>query len=157
MMESKRPYKIHTYYFLFYPLYVFKCLIYNFKCRRAAEARLCEKGHRGIFAFRLVIKIRHPYNYVRGVESFISAIIFSILGHRKWFLKSCISLLWSEEIMVIGTKWAYYTIIILTSYMLDSALEPSYNLSKNLLLLPWILKLIVDMVNDSTPLYFALT
>ena len=36
--------------------------------------------------------------------------------------------------------------------MLDSALEPSYNLSKNLLLLPWILKLIVDMVNDSTPL-----
>jgi len=37
--------------------------------------------------------------------------------------------------------------------MLDSALEPSYNLSKNLLLLPWILKLIVDMVNDSTPLF----
>ena len=36
--------------------------------------------------------------------------------------------------------------------MLDSVLEPSYNLSKNLLLLPWILKLIVDMVNDSTPL-----
>ena len=35
--------------------------------------------------------------------------------------------------------------------MLDTALEPSYNLSKNLLLLPWILKLIVDMVNDSTP------
>ena len=35
--------------------------------------------------------------------------------------------------------------------MLDSALEPSYNLSKNLLLLPWIQKLIVDMVNDSTP------
>ena len=43
--------------------------------------------------------------------------------------------------------------VILTTYMLDSALEPSYNLSKNLLLLPWILKLIVDMVNDSTPLY----
>ena len=36
--------------------------------------------------------------------------------------------------------------------MLDSALESSYNLSKNLLLLPWILKLIVDMENDSTPL-----
>ena len=35
--------------------------------------------------------------------------------------------------------------------MLDSALKPSYNLSKNLLLLPWILKLI-DMVNDSAPL-----
>ena len=42
--------------------------------------------------------------------------------------------------------------VILTSYMLDSALEPSYSLSKNLLLLPWILELIVDMVNDSTPL-----
>ena len=34
--------------------------------------------------------------------------------------------------------------------MLDSALEPSYNFSENLLLLPWILKLIVDKVDDST-------
>ena len=42
--------------------------------------------------------------------------------------------------------------VIITTYMLDSALEPSYNLLKNLLLLPWILKLIVDMVNDSTSL-----
>ena len=37
-------------------------------------------------------------------------------------------------------------------YMLDSDQEPSYNLSKNLLLLPRILKLIKDMVDDSTPL-----
>ena len=37
--------------------------------------------------------------------------------------------------------------------MLDSALGPSYNLSKNLLLLPLILKLKGDMVNDLTPLY----
>ena len=36
--------------------------------------------------------------------------------------------------------------------MLDSVLEPSYHLSKNLSLLPWIQKLIVYMVNDSTPL-----
>ena len=36
--------------------------------------------------------------------------------------------------------------------MLDSDQEPSYNLSKNLLLLPRILKLIKDMVDDSTPL-----
>ena len=36
--------------------------------------------------------------------------------------------------------------------MLDSGQEPSYNLSKNLLLLPRILKLIEDMVDDSTPL-----
>ena len=36
--------------------------------------------------------------------------------------------------------------------MLDSDQEPSYNLSKNLLLLPRILKLIEDMVDDSTPL-----
>ena len=50
--------------------------------------------------------------------------------------------------------------------MLDSALEdlePSYNLLKNLLLLPWIQRLIVDniiyhiMVNDSTPLFHAQT
>jgi len=37
--------------------------------------------------------------------------------------------------------------------MLDSDQEPSYNLSKNLLLLPRILKLMKDMVDDSTPLY----
>ena len=36
--------------------------------------------------------------------------------------------------------------------MLDSDQEPSYNLSKNLLLLPKILKLIEDMEVDSTPL-----
>ena len=36
--------------------------------------------------------------------------------------------------------------------MLDSDQEPSYNLSKNLLLLPRILKLIKDMADDSTPL-----
>ena len=36
--------------------------------------------------------------------------------------------------------------------MLDSDQEPSYSLSKNLLLLPRILKLIEDMVNDSAPL-----
>ena len=42
--------------------------------------------------------------------------------------------------------------VILTTYMLDSSLEPSCYLSTNLLLSPWILKLIVDMVNYSTPL-----
>ena len=42
--------------------------------------------------------------------------------------------------------------LILTTYMLNSALEHSYNLSINLLSLPWILKLIADMVNDSTPM-----
>ena len=36
--------------------------------------------------------------------------------------------------------------------MLDIGQELSYSLLKNLLLLPWILPLIVDMVNDSTPL-----
>ena len=38
--------------------------------------------------------------------------------------------------------------------MVDSAIELIYNLSKKLLLLPLILKLIVDMVNDSTPLLY---
>ena len=36
--------------------------------------------------------------------------------------------------------------------MLDSDQEPSHNLSKNLLLLPRILMLIEDIVDDSTPL-----
>ena len=35
--------------------------------------------------------------------------------------------------------------------MLDSDQEPSYDLSKNLLLLKRILKLIENMVDDSTP------
>ena len=38
--------------------------------------------------------------------------------------------------------------------MLDSALESSYNLLTNLLLLPWILKLIEDMFIDQTPLLY---
>ena len=42
-------------------------------------------------------------------------------------------------------------------YMLDSDQEPSYNYSKNHLLLPRILKLIEDMVDDSTPLYLVVT
>ena len=46
----------------------------------------------------------------------------------------------------------YICYVILAMYMIDSDQEPSYNLSKNILLLPRILKLIEDMVNDSTPL-----
>ena len=46
----------------------------------------------------------------------------------------------------------YLLRVILAMYMLDSDQEPSYNLSKNLLLLPMILKLIEDMVDDSTTL-----
>ena len=44
--------------------------------------------------------------------------------------------------------------VILKTYMLDSAIEPSYSLSKNIVLLPGMLKMmveIVDMVNDSIP------
>ena len=43
--------------------------------------------------------------------------------------------------------------VTLTTYMFDSALEPLDNLLNNLYLLPWILQMIVDMVNDSTPLF----
>ena len=46
----------------------------------------------------------------------------------------------------------YICYIILAMYMLDSEQEPTYNLLKNLLLLPRIIKLIEDTVNDSTPL-----
>ena len=47
----------------------------------------------------------------------------------------------------------YICYVILAIDLLDSDQEPSYNLSKNLLLLPRILKLMKDMVDDSTPLY----
>ena len=40
-------------------------------------------------------------------------------------------------------------------FMLDSDQEPSYNLSKNLLLLPRTLKLIEDIVDDSTVLLYG--
>ena len=48
----------------------------------------------------------------------------------------------------------YICYVILAMYMLDSDQEPSYNLSKNLLLLPRILKSIEDMVDDSTTLLY---
>ena len=49
--------------------------------------------------------------------------------------------------------------VVCNTYMLNSSLEPIYNLSKNLLFLPGprILKLMVDMVNDSTPPYIILS
>ena len=50
----------------------------------------------------------------------------------------------------------YICYVILAMYMLDSDQEPSYNLSKNLSLLPRILKLIEYMVDDSTPLFRAI-
>ena len=42
--------------------------------------------------------------------------------------------------------------VFLAMDMLELDQEPPYNLSRNLLLLPRILKLIEDMVDDSTPL-----
>ena len=45
----------------------------------------------------------------------------------------------------------YICYVILAMYIFESDQEPSYDLSKNLLLLPRILKLIKDMVDDSTP------
>ena len=37
-----------------------------------------------------------------GLNHLLQRINFSILGHGMWFLKNCISLLWYEEILVIG-------------------------------------------------------
>ena len=37
-----------------------------------------------------------------GLNHLFRRIIFSIHGHGKWFLKNCISFLWSGEIIVIG-------------------------------------------------------
>ena len=54
---------------------------------------------------------------------------------------------------ILTLYYIYY--VILAIYMLDSDHEPSYNLSKNLLLLPRILKLMKDMVDDSTPLFIT--
>ena len=37
-----------------------------------------------------------------GLNNLFQLIIFSIHAHGKWFLKNCISFLWSEDILVIG-------------------------------------------------------
>ena len=37
-----------------------------------------------------------------GTNHLFRRIIYHIHGHGKWFLKKCISFLWSEEIIVIG-------------------------------------------------------
>ena len=60
----------------------------------------------------------------------------------------------SDELHFSFITWSnfsplyYIGYVILAIYMLDSDPEPSYDLSKNLLLLPRILKLIEDMVDD---------
>jgi len=143
----------------------------------------------------LILYFYHICLIPGGLNHLIRQIIFSIHGHGKWFLKNCITFLWSEEIIVIGynlvsflhnffgeyfcltkcnvlfnnehlilirffllidNEFDFKITLRLSNfnniYMLDTNLEPSFNLSKNLLLLPWILKLIVDMVNDSTPM-----
>ena len=116
-----------------------------------------------------------------GLNHLFRRIIFSIHGYGKWFLKNCISFLWSEEIIVIGFIFVSFLhncmdflflavicfplsiqlniltlynncYVTLITYAWFSPRAFLYNLSKNLLLLPWILILIVDMVNDSTPL-----
>jgi len=52
-------------------------------------------------------------------------------------------ILWSEEILDIS--WQVFFTILWSIFFLSFR-------NKNLLLLPWILKLIVDTVNDSTPM-----
>ena len=104
------------------------------------------------------MKIRKNFLFSKSFSVSISFPV-SIQNHpcypnKETVLTLC---LYSCNIFPVIDSKEYITLynickIILTTYMLDSALEPSYFLSKNLLLLPWILKLIVDMVNASTPL-----
>ena len=73
-------------------------------------------------------------------------------------LTECNVLFINEHLILIG-----FFLLIETEFDLkitfrrlnpeNSDQEPSYNMSKNLLLLPRILKLIKDMVDDSTPLF----
>jgi len=86
-----------------------------------------------------------------GVESFISANHFQYPRTRKMISENCISFSWSEENIVI-MHWIEFGKFSSQFYGVFSVQEPSYNLSKNLFLLPRILKLIEDMVDDSTPL-----
>ena len=78
-------------------------------------------------------------------------LIILIFGHRVLAEIRVPSFCWRLSFQMNISTLYNNCYVILATYMLDSALEPSYNLSKNLLLLPWILKLIVNMVNDSTP------
>ena len=46
-----------------------------------------------------------------GLNHLFRRNIVCIHGHGKWFLKNCISYLWSEEIIVIGYNLVFFTIL----------------------------------------------
>ena len=58
------------------------------------------------FMFLLIMYKNSKPFYPRGLNHLFRRIFFSVHGHSKWFLKNCISFLWSEEIIVIGYKFA---------------------------------------------------
>ena len=117
----------------------------------------------------LKMKMVSPFwsRVYKGVESFILAYQFQypmtwyVISEKLYFT----FMVWRNYMSpgmcyhaTINTcqELSVYCIcyVILAMYMIDSDQgdqEPSYNLSKNLLLLPRILKLIEDMVDDSTP------
>ena len=93
---------------------------------------------------------QYPYRF--QYQSKIIRVIQIKKKHMyKFFVYSCNIFPFIDQMSTL-TLYINCYVILTTYYMLHSALEPSYDLLKNLLLLPWILKLILDMVNDSTPL-----
>jgi len=48
------------------------------------------------------------YHPTGGLNHLFRRIIFSIHGHGKWFMKNCISFLWSEKIIVIRYNLASF-------------------------------------------------
>ena len=102
----------------------------------------------------LLLSNRFQYSYRFQYQSKIILVIKIKKKHINFLFICVIYFQLSIQMNILTLNNNCY--VILTTYMLYSGLELSYNLSKNLLLLPWILKLIVDVVNDSTPLILLL-
>ena len=110
-----------------------------------------------------VIKIQKITKYVYQRKS-ARCCIFRYLNRFQYLSKSCylnkeksinflfIAVIYFPLSIQMNILTLYYICICKCIHMLELDQEPSYNLPKKFLSLPRILKLIEDMVNDSTPL-----
>ena len=114
------------------------------------SARILMKIHQ-IFIFSKSFLVSISFQYQLKIIRFIQL----KKEHINFLFVAVISFPLSIQMNILTLYDNCY--VILTKHMLDSVLKNSDNLSKNLLLLPLIQKLMLDMVNYSTPLYVFCT
>ena len=98
-----------------------------------------------LFQYQIIYDINHPC-HPNKKKIYMNFLFLAVI----YFLLSIQLNIWT----LYNSCYA-----ILSTYVCLWLISPranSYNLSKNLLVLPWILRLIVDTVNDSTALLMLL-